>query len=263
MKAEDYTIIERYLKNISDDDERQIVEDRLSSDQEFKAVFEEEQKLFLSISRTQFNAIDDSIQGSFSELEQEGYFKEHSEKNTVNSRSVIIWIMSTAAIIGSLIYANVQYSNHAIFQSGNQKIGFETPQLSRSAEQPEMLSEMSKVKSLISDEKWNEASDILLAIPKTEANFLEGQLHLAYIYLKTDLLDESISVSDDIISQTIDPIKAHSAEWLKLQALIKSNRAFEPLMNQIIDNPKHTFRNDVVRANKKRSRFWRKLVITN
>lgn len=264
MSTDDYAIIERYLKNISDDHERRMLEERLLSDLEFKNAFDKEQRLFLSISKQHFTTIDQSIQDSFSELEEEGFFEKESNQNKSKSRSLVIWLISSAAFIASLfLYANIQYSSNKIFQSGNQKIGFDIPQISRSTNQPVQQTDLAKAKLLISDAKWDKAIDVLSSISNTHVNYLDGQLHVAYIYFKTDRQNQSIAVLDNIIIQTIDPVKKHSAEWLKLQALIKSDQPYESLMQQIMDDPKHTFRNDAVQAHEKRSRFWRKLLISN
>lgn len=263
MNATDYDTIERYLKDSLDDNEKRIVEERLSVDAEFRNAFHEEKKIFIIVNRNQFQSIDKSIQNSLTELEEEGFFKEDKNRKTPPSKALTYWLGAAAAMIGILFfYANFKYSNDRLFQNGNEKIGFEIQDISRDANQNNPRNALNNIKQLVATSQWNDGINEISAIKNTDPQYLDAQLHLAYIYLKMKKPDQAIIVSDMVLKETIDPIKIHTAEWLKVQAFVKSENKFESMLQDIIDNKTHTFSKEALEVQQHRSRFWNKLVLS-
>lgn len=252
--------IDKYVRREMDEEERSAFAQKMKGDDQLA----EEIQFQEDLSKTVLfkNLLDDAL-GDF---EEKGLHKELSKEEkkprVIPFRRLLARAATIALLIvaGSLIWANMNYSNRAFARLDYEKLQAEAGSRSGDAS---LQTAFDQATEALRQKEYAQAEKILNTIPEQDNNYYLSRLYLAYAQYELGDRREAVQNADLLLqNQNLEPRYKDRAQWLKLKALLTDGNKAEAqiLLDEIEKEPSHVFHNEAIRLQKSLNSFWNRLV---
>ena len=280
--GDNYDEIERYAKGEMNEEDMKIFEQKMQADPELM----EEANFYKNVAHTIQNkmnnqeidalldAIDPKAEAErflstfdkqFSSAVPKANVVDMTKRQASKRRNLYAIAAGFLAFVvaGSMIYANLNYSNAGLSTIGFQDVLTLNDRGTLKSVEVAKQNPLTEGIKAMDNQAYQSAIAHFQTIPKQSERYEAAQLYLAYAYLENGDQKTSLEIAEQLTDQDNDENVAYRAEWLAIQIMLQAgpiDATFEKRL-QSFAQERGVHRAQALILQEQLQSFWRKLVL--